>query len=160
MAFRCFWLCRTAARPAGGLRVPWGMIWGIVSIEKSKSTSTTECIPPGSNMHAFHYQQRQDQEIIIISHLLARDSSQSAMHSPTSARSRCMFRVALKRSLVSERAQHSIYLDSPIFAMHANCSLHPASQQRPQPTGDVRIFFISLHIGPCGAPFAIPFAIS
>ncbi|KAJ4986816.1 hypothetical protein SVAN01_07743 [Stagonosporopsis vannaccii] len=44
----CLWLCCTAAEPGGGRPVPRGLVWGMVSIDKSKGTN--DCILGPSSM--------------------------------------------------------------------------------------------------------------
>jgi hypothetical protein len=80
--------------------------------------------------HTLHCQQRQYQETIIISQLLARNLSYPA-NTPTHHGPQSMHLSALH----SLRTQHSTLLDSPIFMQHANCSLHPAA---PQPSATNR----------------------
>ncbi|KAF2626487.1 hypothetical protein BU25DRAFT_100347 [Macroventuria anomochaeta] len=124
MVSRCLWMCCTAAEPGGGLHVSWGMIWGIVSIEKAKAptnaffgAATRTSLPAKAISGDHHHITTARQELILPS---------QCTYPPRPA----VFALHSNEAQVGERAQHSTIADNrPIFTQHANCRPQPASPQ-------------------------------
>lgn len=128
MAFRCLWVRCTTARSGGGSHVPWGMIWGIESIEKANCTN--ECSLSSSSMH-FTTSKGNIRRPSSYHSCLPGTHPTQPMHQPTPARNRCTHPrcTRMMHKSVNERTTAHFWT-IPISPHYANCSLHLALAQR------------------------------
>lgn len=137
---------------------------GRSGVSKYRKSKLHQRMQSFEQQHALHYQQRQYQETIILSHLPVRNSSYPA-NAPTHIGPQSMHVSALHSNdaQVGERAQHNTLLVNLNLSTLRKLQLAACSLQQLasciaaalRPTGDIRILSISVHIGPLGAPFAL-----
>ena len=128
--------------------------------ERRKSKRTNECILPSTNMH-FTTSNGNIRRPSSYPNCSPGTLPTQPMHLPTSARSRCIYprctqQNAAQVGVKDRSAAHFRTVRSSRSTQIAACILQRHSLQQPKgATGDARILFIFLHIGPCGAPFAL-----